>query len=211
MLGVIGKPSRVEVDLIKALVEREAQIAVGPSTARGQGRGTVRALRAALAKIPLNDFAVSTAAQFHRILDRHTRLLQHRLPRNVVSWGLARKCLNIFLRDCYYNAFLMRRYQLHKAERVFEVPLDSLVAKELKLLFPRGALPKWPGVKHLRRTDSDEFQEAARRLSQCWGITRVHLDTFLWVRGRKSTPIHVFQRARRKRRAIKGRRSASWS
>ena len=196
----------MEVDLIGALVEREAQIAIGPSTARGQGRGTVKALRAALGRIPLIDFAVSTAAQFDRVLDRHTRLVQRRLPRRVSSWGLARKCLNIFLRDCYYNAFLKRHYRLHKAEREFEVPLDSLVAKELKWLFPRGALPRWPGVKHLRRAESDEFQEAARQLSKSWGITRVHLDTFLWVRGRKLTPNHASQRTRRKRRAVEGGR-----
>jgi len=51
-----------------------------------------------------------------------------------------------FLRDCCYNGILARQFQLRRADRFFEVPLDSVVAKELKSEFARGALPLWPGV-----------------------------------------------------------------
>jgi hypothetical protein len=101
----------------------------------------------------------------------------------ISSWGLARKVLNIFLRDCYYNGLLMNTYKLKSAERFFEVPLDSVVAKALKAGQPRGALPPWRGVKHLSPEDSARFQEAALALCRSWNIARVHLHTFLWVRG----------------------------
>jgi hypothetical protein len=196
----------VAIDLLSALIERQAQLAVGASTTRGQRSGTVRALRAALADVPLGEFGASSEVEFFRALDRNTRRVQRRLPRQAASWGLARKSLNIFLRDCYYNGFLMRQFKLRRLGRFFEVPLDSVVAKELKSEFPRGALPRWPGVKHLQREDSALFQQAAQTLCRSWRLPRVHLDTFLWVRGRKSTPNQPLQRTRRKRRAAEGRR-----
>jgi hypothetical protein len=191
----------VSVNLVRALIERQAQLAVGASTARGQATGTVRALRAALTKVRLEEFCVVSKPEFLRALDRNTRKIQDQLPPSASSWGLARKVLNIFLRDCYYNGLLMRRFGLKCAERFFEVPLDSVVAKGLKSHHPRGALPRWPGVKHLKPDDSVLFQEAALAMCRSWRITRVHLDTFLWVRGRTSPPNHPLQRTRRKRRA----------
>lgn len=188
----------MSVDLIAALLERQAQLAVGASTARGQGKGAVHALRSALAKVPLRDFCATSEAQFQLALDRHTRRIQKCLPPPISSWGLARKCLNIFLRDCYYNGLLAHRFRLKCAERFFEVPLDSIVAKGLKSCLPRGTLPRWIGVKHLRPEDSALFQEAALALCRAWRIPRVHLDTFLWVRGRKSAPNSRLQRTRRR-------------
>lgn len=40
--------------------------------------------------------------------------------------------MNIFLRDCFYNAYLRDAYGLAVAEPWFEVPLDSVVAEGLK-------------------------------------------------------------------------------
>jgi len=91
--------------------------------------------------------------------------------------------LNIFLRDCFYNAYLSDAYALAVAEPWFEVPLDSVVAEGLKKHLT-VALPRWPGVKRLTPDLSARYQEGALILSRTWRITRVHLDTYLWVAGR---------------------------
>jgi hypothetical protein len=105
------------------------------------------------------------------------------LPRPARSWGLARKCLNIFLRDCFYNAYLRDAYGLVVAESWLEVPLDSVVAEGLNKNLT-VALPRWPGVKRVTPDLSARYQDEALNLSRDWGITRVHLDTYLWVAGR---------------------------
>ena len=159
-------------------------MAVGPSTARGQGaRGVVGALRVALDEVPLARLAKSRQASFARSLDASTQTVMAALPRPARSWGLARKCLNIFLRDCFYNAYLRDAYGLAVAERWFEVPLDRVVAEGLKEQLT-DVLPRWPGVKRVTPDLSARYQDGAMNLSQEWGITRVHLDTYLWVAGR---------------------------
>jgi hypothetical protein len=91
--------------------------------------------------------------------------------------------LNIFLRDCFYNAYLRDAYGLAVAEPWFEVPLDRVVADGLKENLD-VVLPRWPGVKRVTPDLSARYQDGAMSLSRDWGITRVHLDTYLWVDGR---------------------------
>ena len=173
------------MNLLNAIAKRQAVAAIGASAARGQGAsGVVTAIREALCRVPLATFGVDDEARFVRQLDRITESVRKNLPRRAASWGLARKCLNIYLRDCFYNIYLNNHFELAKAESFFEVPLDSVVAKGLKSRRGRGELPRWPGVKNLKPTVSNEFQKAALDLSRTWGISRVHLDTYLWVEGR---------------------------
>ena len=170
--------------LTRAIKTRAAVVAVGPSTARGQGApGVVGALRTALDAVPLGRFSRSKQGGFVRALDASTLMVIAALPRPARSWGLARKCLNIFLRDCFYNTYLRDAYGLVVAERWFEVPLDRVVAEGL-MANSTVALPRWPGVKRVTPEVSARYQEAALILSRSWDITRVHLDTYLWVAGR---------------------------
>jgi len=53
---------------------------------------------------------------------------------------------HMFLRDAYYNADLRETYHLSAAAAHYEVPLDGIVARELKTIAGRGTLPPWPGV-----------------------------------------------------------------
>ena len=133
--------------LIRAIKTRAAVVAVGPSTARGQGApGVVSALRLALDEVPLKRFAQSRQRGFVSALDASTERVASALPRRARSWGLARKCLNIYLRDCFYNSYLREEYDLAVAEQWFEVPLDRVVADGLKEHLAAD-LPRWPGVK----------------------------------------------------------------
>ena len=171
-------------DLARAIKTRVAIIAVGPSTARGQGTsGVVAALRTALDRVHLEKFATARQKRFAAALESSTERVRAALPRPARSWGLARKCLNIFLRDCFYNRFLCEAHDLGVAEAWFEVPLDRAVADGLNANSGSG-LPTWPGVKRLTPDISALYQYEASSLSRTRGISRVHLDTFLWVANR---------------------------
>jgi len=172
-------------ELVTAIRIREAEIAVGASTARGQGAsGVVQALRDALAQVPLERFSVSNERAFKRQLERQTQVIMTKVPPPASSWGLARKCMNIYLRDCFYNHYLRKHYRLSVSEKYFEIPLDSYVAQGIRSRKMKDQLPRWPGVKHLTPDISTKYQEAAREISKSWRIQRVHLDTFLFVEGR---------------------------
>lgn len=163
-----------------------ARASITASAVRSQGtRGVKEAATAHLAGLPLSDFALRDGVQFRKVLDRETKALIQALPRRARSWGLARKCLNIFLRDAYYNADLRRHYGLSAAAKHYEIPLDRIVAQELKKMAGRGQLPVWPGVKHLTAPISDTFQAFASSRAAANGIARVHVDAFLWTAGRR--------------------------
>jgi hypothetical protein len=151
---------------------------VGPSTVRGQkSKGVVRASREFLRRFGLARFGVADARVFRRALDETTRELMACLPEAARSWGLARKLLNIFLRDSLYTVYLREAYALQVAEAHYELPLDSVVAKQLRR---QRELPRWPGVRHLTVQVSDEYQQAALDLARTKSIARVHLDAFFW-------------------------------
>jgi len=121
---------------------------------------------------------------FQRHLDRLTEDLTSSLPPNAKYWGLARKILNMFLRDAFYNFYLRSQFRLERAEPFLEIPVDSAVAKGLRQGVPRGSLPAWPGLKHLKPVDHAVFQQRALELARLLKTARVHLDTVLWVQER---------------------------
>jgi hypothetical protein len=173
-------PSRMtKREFLEAVQSRAARAAVGITTVRGSPRGTLAAARAYLCRVDLRKFAVAPS-KFPLILDLETGALARALPKGARKWGLARKVLNIFLRDCLYTTYLEREYGLRRAQVAFEIPLDSLTAKGLKQFAGRRKLPKWPGVKHVTPEISAEYQLAASRLASVRNIRRVHLDTLLW-------------------------------
>lgn len=173
------------VPLIQAIQRRVAVVAISASTVRGQGApGVVKAVSDFLAQLSLRPFGVSQLSQFRRALNAATDGLVRALPTKARSWGLARKCLNIFLHDAYYNAYLVDEFDLARAEPFYEVPLDGVVARSLRRRAGRGVLPQWPGVKHLTPQLSEVFQTSAQSCAEAMGISRVHLDTYLWVEDR---------------------------
>lgn len=172
------------MNLVKAIQRRVAVVAIGPSTVRGQRvPGVVDSAREFLASLSLDRFATANAQVFREQLDEVTEELRVALPKGARWWGLARKCLNIFLRDAFYNHYLRQAVKIDRAEKFYEVPLDRIVAKALRKK-SEVRLPKWPGVKHLTPDVSDEYQQAAAALARKMEIDRVHLDTYLWVDGR---------------------------
>ena len=164
---------------LKAIQHRAARVAVTASPARGQGaRGVVAAAREFMGDLHLGRFGTSDQRAYSRQLDAATRRLMVALPRRASTWGLSRKLLNIFLRDCLYTTYLARAYGLPAAERSMEIPLDSITAKRIRSEV--RDLPRWRGVKYLDPATSSAYQSAARMLATERGMVRVHLDAYWW-------------------------------
>lgn len=124
--------TKVPRTILGALQARAARSALGPSSMRGSGHaGVVDAGRPFLAALDLRRFATSNERRFQRELDRQTDLLLHVFPRPARHWGLARKGLNIFLRDCLYTVYLRDAFRLALAESLFEIPLDSVTGRAI--------------------------------------------------------------------------------
>ena len=171
-------------EFLRAIQSRAARSAVGASAARGRGNaGVVRAARAHLRNANVRKLVVSPKL-FERRLDQETDALCAALPRGARHWGVARKLLNIFLRDCLYTTYLEAEYRLRAVEKLLEIPLDSVTAKTLKRASGRGGLPRWRGVRHLTPSESAAFQAEALSEAKRRGIARVHLDAFMWSQSR---------------------------
>lgn len=159
-----------------------AYTSVGPSTVRGQrSPGLVTKLRQLLAEVDLNEFSGCDPSDFDDLLNHQTATVKRRMPTGVRHWGIARKVLNIFLRGATYNCYLREMYRLARLEGSLELPLDSLTIKGLKSRSPKRSLPRWHGVKHLEKDDSDRFQLRASEIASEHGVSRVHLDIYLWL------------------------------
>jgi hypothetical protein len=171
------------MELVDAIQSFVAVVAIGPSTVRGlKVKGVAKAARDYLSSVNLKRFATGNGQSFRAELDKATQELKAICPKGAQCWGVARKCLNIFLRDAFYNFCLREQFGLIRAEKFYEVPLDSIVAKALRE--NTVGLPRWPGVKHLTAGTSNDYQQAAAQLAAQRKIERVHLDTYLWIEGR---------------------------
>ena len=168
-------------NFISTVQHKVAVTAVGPSAVRGQRKGVLKTCQGFLASMSLARVPKASETRFRRWLNRQTEALLDQLPANGRPWGVARKAINLFLRDALYNQYLNRKFKISRIEEWLEIPLDSVVARGLRSAAGRGVLPKWTGLKHLSPDVSDEFQAFAARHAHTLGIQRVHLDMYLWL------------------------------
>ena len=155
----------------------QANVSITAGTTRGQVKpGKLAAIRASLADLDLQSFSVLAEDCFQEALDQSTKDLVSK----EVPWGTARKTLNIFLRDAYYNFYLRPLFSPNLPnESWFEVPLDSRVG--LKLSSYDRTLKKWETIKDLASNDHHQYQQTARCYAQkIHKVARVHLDIYLW-------------------------------
>lgn len=96
------------------------------------------------------------------------------------GWGPARKLLNIFIRDAFYDHYLRPAFGLQRFEAKLEIPLDGMVGRRLCDLDP--ALPKWGRVIGLNPRESSLFQASAGSIADKMNTFRVHLDIIYWRR-----------------------------
>ena len=193
------------LSFIARVRKRVASSAIGASTVRGMGpKGTAARARTLLARVNLNRFGVDSKRKFDRVFNRVTESFRRSLPRGARHWGLARKLLNIFLRDTTYNRFLSQRFGLWRVERWLEVPLDSHVGKQLRSSSEGQRLPRWKTVIGLTPSVSAEFQKVATAVARRRRVTRADLDVYYWRNPAMAN--QPLQRTRRKRRAAERRR-----
>jgi hypothetical protein len=147
----------------------------------GKARKGVTGMRAAArefcSRLKLNQ--LPEPATYVSTLDKWTDQLKDKFPEGGQCWGVARKCLNIFMRDASYNAHLCKMYpRLKLLEHVLEVPLDSYTANGL--LQEQGAtnfgLKRWDAIVRLTPENHHKFQQWALIVAKREGIFRVHLD-----------------------------------
>ena len=171
----------MKIRLIQDVQLYIARSSVTASAARGQGAsGVVESAREFLGTLSLRGFGTRDERAFQRAIDRQTVRLVQALPARGRSWGLARKLLNIFLRNALYTSYLRDTYGLGAAERWFEVPLDGVIARRVRIEMPGSALPRWRGVRHVTPELSREYQEVCRQLAKQRGCAPVHLDAVFW-------------------------------
>jgi hypothetical protein len=153
------------------------QSAVRLGKARKGVKGMRSTAREFCSSLKLNQ--VPEPATYAATLDEWTLQLKRKFPKDGRYWGVARKCLNIFMRDASYNVHLCDLYPgLKLLEQVLEVPLDSYTANGL--LEEDGAtnfgLRRWDAIIRLTPEENNKFQQWALLVADRKGILRVHLD-----------------------------------
>jgi hypothetical protein len=160
-----------------------AQISANSSSLRNPGAsGAVAAAQQFLISFDIAAAVTADAAIFRQRLDDATDILTGLFPDGARHWGRARKVINIFLRDSLYNRYLADHYHLDSIASFLEVPLDGDVAANLQHYATQNnkALTKWPQIKGLTPTISDEYQSIATGAARDYEIDRAHLDLMWW-------------------------------
>jgi hypothetical protein len=171
--------------LLYQMQRRLAETSIGPSALRNQGSaGVIQAAKTFMEKLDLGAVCLDSESRFQRVLNKLTERLRSALPPNAQHWGAARKALNLFLRDAFYNRYTFGQYGLARLEPWLEVPLDKYVA--IELLKGDRSLPRWEGVKYLSPATSELYQASASIMAERRGVARVHLDLWLYRPGNES-------------------------
>jgi hypothetical protein len=168
-------------ELIIWMQNRAANGSVGASTIRGMApKGTADLIRRYLRGLDLRAFHVRRESAYARQLNAATDGLMKALPDDAKHWGMARKCVNIFMRNCLYNRYLCSHYKLEPLEQWLEIPLDSHVGKGLIKHVAEDLPPKWSKVITLTPEINRQYQEAALDLAKRMRVSRIHLDDWLY-------------------------------
>lgn len=167
-------------DFNRVLLARTVEAAIGPSSLRNQGsKCVIERARDYLRGLDYHRFVSNKRQDFDNELNIHTNQLKHFFPKGARHWGSARKALNLVLRDILYNKYLDKQYHFHRIEKWLELPLDSYVAKALRMRM-KNKIPKWIGVIHLKPEENSIFQNAAREMAREMDLNPIHLDIYLW-------------------------------
>lgn len=143
--------------------------------------GTVlQDLRTFLSDVELEPFSTIEQDEFQQNLDQTTEKLQESLSANRKTWGLARQSINWFLFGAQYNRYLSEPFDLYKAEHCFELPLNKRNVDGLRRQKGGKELPEWPGMNLLTPELNDQYQQYAAELGDHMGVSRLHLEIFLW-------------------------------
>ena len=92
----------------------------------------VTSAREFLSKLDLTELSAIDADQFGSWLDMKTQNLMNNFPLGAqTNWGAARKAMNVFLENVFYDRFLAKQYNLEALENILELPLVSCLIYKL--------------------------------------------------------------------------------
>ena len=177
-------------EFLKKIQNRLASGVTSSSALRNQGApGVVQAAREFLSCLDLKPLGKVPTGRYTKTLDTWTERLRRKLPRGAKNWGTARKALNIFLVEVFFNRFLGPKYRMDRLKDALETPLDSQARDEIRRFArKRGlSLPDFRTIRGLTDQVSREYQEAASRMAAENRIPRACLDLIVWRRGTKET------------------------
>jgi hypothetical protein len=110
-------------------------------------------------------------------------------PGATENWGAARKAINVFLENAFYDRFLTRKYKLERLEDFLELPPDSNVMRGLKEdgadLDACKRLPRHISIRDLKPKDNEAIQKCAKEVAKRKGIARIYLDLEYWRHAEK--------------------------
>lgn len=118
--------------------------------------------------------------EFNALLDSFTSKLKQKIakPVNAEHWGICRKAINLYVRDCYYNKTLNEHFSLDKVANYLETPIDSLA---MKALAKHTSFVKKSTIKALNKNTHQEWQKAAKLFAQENGLpNRVDGDLMIY-------------------------------
>ncbi len=177
---------------------RVADISITSSDLRNIGfTGAVRVARDFLAGLDLGRLGdLRNEAAFMRQLNEHTNELKARLQacrakqgsvrNNAELWGSARKVINVFLCEAYFNRVLAWRYGLRRIRQWLEVPLDSELAAAIRNeaeQYGLNGLPAFPAIIRLDENTGQMFQHCASEVAKRRALpARIYLEVVTWHR-----------------------------
>ncbi len=189
----------------KELLNFLANTSVGSSAVRNQGRGIIDVIRDCIKyEFDFDKFfsALTTCdASYQHYLDRFTSVMawlpgfdEHdELNGHYVTWGTARKCINLFIRSCVYNNRFCETYGLRVNDfntksymQRLEIPLDSYAVAAIKFYCNKFELNH--DKKHvdhfsiisLTPERSKELQLLAHCISIKMDMCRIDLDVIFY-------------------------------
>ena len=131
--------------------------------------------------IKLKDVAACKSEnEIKALLDSYTSKLKQKITKPIQSehWGMCRKAINLYLRDCYYNKTLNEHFNLDKVANSLETPIDSFA---MKALAKYTSFVKKSAIKALDKNTHQEWQKAAKTFAQANKLpNRVDTDLIIY-------------------------------
>lgn len=172
---------------IKKVQRRIANTSIGVSTLRNQGpKGIIAQTRKFLSKLDLSNLPLSHSNDYQKWLDNETKNLMRLYMKKLSckNWGAARKSLNIFMENAFYDKYMSRKYNLIRLEYFLELPVDNQfrkgIERDLKTEKIDHDLPSWRGIIRLEAEDNEKWQSGANKLAIRFNIPRIFLDLNYW-------------------------------
>lgn len=181
-------------------------ISINQSAVRNHGKGIVKGIRYELMQnFRIEHFMKALKAnnnEYLAYIDELTANMAGKPARDVsnnpgekrISWGAARKCINLLARSIVYNAFIwethgitLEDFNISGIMNQLELPLDSYSVagilkdcEDYRITIPDPALGTNFTILYLKPDESQSLQQLAVEAARGRNTCRIHLDIIYW-------------------------------